>query len=742
MFKKETLEDQTRKILENAPDPHGVVTESFVANAQVLMAETQKERHELDFSPYGHMHKVILLCEMVRTKAKHVLAGNVRHDGTDYFDEHLMGTMRGLIRFLGVTSVPSLVAAMHHDDLEDLKELKRNPARLVGLEEYGISEVDLPPDLRDIRVKVHTLVTGVTKIERLGGRAATDAATFVHLLKMMKQHGVHVPFVKLADRGHNIQTISSHRDPQRRVEIAQETESVYALLANVLKVQQMVRHLVHCCALVLNPALVDYFENALALRLAEHLGPYRALIESEFHAKRAEDRLQRKFLHFSIARDVEFHPIEMADVMPKGVGASNLEGKDLLISPVHPGYEVLVLTKPLAELHQVVAYILHHFGGEGVRVEVIMPHDEKPPKRGAIVKIHKAKFGGVLIFRVNDYVSEARAKRGVLAGLREGVSPDMGVDIDYILRMTSHGREAHVFDVARERMLRPTVTVYTPDDEPMELPKGSTVLDFAAAVHGDLLIGLQGAVASRHIFDDRFEPVGIFDELQDKTVIRLDSCLDSDAGRCDFAQIKVDPGWLLFCQTERARDQLRKRYLRVHEGRSSSVGMTFDGKEYSFPTAQNIIERGAFCAAKLGALFGLDTTEILAVIKQHRGKLKNAEDAAVYFQIGRGSLELLQILAETCFKDRTQWPFAVELPNKPGAMHKFTEEFTRRGINIGRVQADDVFGELVVVRFVIHDIHRAMSPFDIMKVLLALSYSYKIEVDCYEDVRQITVPLD
>ncbi len=88
------------------------------------------------------------------------------------------------------------------------------------------------------------------------------------------------------------------------------------------------------------------------------------------------------------------------------------------------------------------------------------------------------------------------------------------------------------------------------------------------------------------------------------------------------------------------------------------------------------------------------------------------------------------------------WPFFVTLANRPGAMHEFTEKFTRRGINIRSALVDDAVGESVVSKFVVHDIHGAMTPFDIMKVLLALSYFYDIEVDCLAEVRQITVPLD
>ncbi len=107
----------------------------------------------------------------------------------------------------------SIVTALLHDTVED------TDATLESIESnFG----------KDIR----NLVDGVTKLSRLEGKSENlkQAENFRKLLIAMSQD-LRVLLVKLADRLHNMETLSHIKNPEKRHRIARETLEIYAALA-------------------------------------------------------------------------------------------------------------------------------------------------------------------------------------------------------------------------------------------------------------------------------------------------------------------------------------------------------------------------------------------------------------------------------------------------------------------------------------------------------------------------------
>lgn len=703
-------DDEVTRILESIPDPNGIITDNFAATAQSLVRDIKAERKALAVPLYEPVALRIFLNELERVALD--TRGETRDDGSSYFQDHLVGTVRHLIHDQARTGVVTLVSGLRHDSTENQGQ---KPEDLVRYDEYGVSNGDLPERLRNIRQDVATIVDGVSKIRNLPSvgeltREGTRNVTFSKFLRTALTHGPRVIHVKEADRTHNMKTLKGHRDLDKQKDIALETERIYVPMAEIIGIRVTVASLVDSCLQELNPEILAHFEKLRQQRLDVYMKPYVSTLVDRFEGVRP-----------LLVGDPRFNTVPISKfVLKQETPFERLRLEDLDISPTEPMFEIAIIIDPLAEIDDVVAFIMKNFSGSGMRAEVIYPHyGIKSARGGAIVKIHSQKFEHPIIFRINDSVSEARAKRGLFADFDDNIPEGIRGAISGVLRQTykkGGGVKGDIVAVARKELLRPTITVYTIAGRMVHLQKGSTVLDFVAEAHHPLFVHRAlAAKASYHIFDVRFEKVDLLDPLQDDTVVSVDLA-DEDT------PITIDPGWILFCHNEKAREALRDNIFRK------------DGK----PDTE-IMACGQAYIQKLSKLFGLQEDEVYAVLAVIDGNKTLTKDK-INKKIGR-TVELFEpvrVLSETVLKDRKQWTFVVSLENKAGELHRFLGDFRRHGINLEdlsqapsheRSQSAQVpeGAQKQDVQFSF-DSPEKLSVLEIMKIFLKLSYRYSLKL--------------
>src|SRR5205085_3584904 len=115
--------------------------------------------------------------------------------------------------------VPTIVTALLHDTIEDTHVTYEDVEQRFGKE-------------------IAELVDGVTKLSKLElfSERTKQAENFRKLLLAMS-NDIRVLLVKLADRLHNMRTISHLKNESARLRIAQETIEVYAPLAGRIGMQ-------------------------------------------------------------------------------------------------------------------------------------------------------------------------------------------------------------------------------------------------------------------------------------------------------------------------------------------------------------------------------------------------------------------------------------------------------------------------------------------------------------------------
>ena len=170
--------------------------------------------------------------------------GQRRRSGEPYLQHPI--AVAGVLTFLR-TDVTAIVAALLHDTLEDTVA---TPEELES--EFG----------KDV---VH-LVDGVTKIGKITFKSHEEkqAENFRKMLLSMADD-IRVVLIKLADRLHNMRTLE-HLGQAKRHAIAEETLEIYAPLANRLGIGWIKNELEDLCLKHLKPDVYEVLRTRVAKR--------------------------------------------------------------------------------------------------------------------------------------------------------------------------------------------------------------------------------------------------------------------------------------------------------------------------------------------------------------------------------------------------------------------------------------------------------------------------------------------
>jgi GTP pyrophosphokinase len=139
----------------------------------------------------------------------------------------------------------TLAASLLHDTVED-------------------TDVKLFQIERDFGPEVARLIDGVTKLDRIQYSSPQEAqAATVRKMVVAMAQDLRVLLIKLADRLHNIRTVSALRQ-EKQERVARETIDVYVPLAHRLGVQEIKHELEDRCFAILEPGIYAEIEAKLA----------------------------------------------------------------------------------------------------------------------------------------------------------------------------------------------------------------------------------------------------------------------------------------------------------------------------------------------------------------------------------------------------------------------------------------------------------------------------------------------
>ena len=420
----------------------------------------------------------------------------------------------------------ALMAALLHDALEDC----------------GITKIEL---IERFGSPVAELVDGLTKLDKLqfNTREENQAESFRKMLLAMARD-VRVILIKLADRTHNMRTLSdSPREKWAR--IASETLDVYAPIAHRLGLNQTYREL-----------------QNLAFR---HLRPWRYSVLDKAVAKA---RSRRRDLLQKVQREVE-----------SAFGSSGmkikLDGREKslysIYKKMHNKHLSFAQVNDIYGFRVVVPGVIDCYTALGILHQLYKPLPGRFKDHIAIGKLngyqslHTTLVGpsGISVeFQVRTEAMHLVAESGVAAHWLYKVDRPQEADrlgsqwLQSLLDIQDETLDAAEFwDHVKVDLFPDAVYVFTPKSQIMALPRGATVVDFAYAIHSNVGDRTVGARVNG-------EQVPLRTELKNGDMIEVETAPVSTP----------NPAWLSFVRTARARSKIRHHLKSLATAESENLG--------------------------------------------------------------------------------------------------------------------------------------------------------------------------
>ena len=493
--------------------------------------------------------------------------GQIRASGEPYFT-HPIAVANLLIDMR--LDEDTVITALLHDTVEDC--------------DVTLSTLD-----QQFGGDVPQLVDGVTKLSRIAIQSSPSSAQAENFRKLLlaMSEDVRVLLVKLADRTHNMRTLSFIKKPDKKQRIARETMDIFAPLAERIGLTRIQQELEDNAFAVLNGEMRQSIINRLDFLTSE------AEITIPTIAVELQDTLSRIGLECSVSGRMKSAYSIWRKMQNKAVTMDQLA--DIM------AFRVLVpgtadCYAALGQLHQNYPTVMGRFK------DYI-----STPKRNGYQSLHTGVLGPQnhrIEVQIRTPEMHEVAEHGVAAHwiYKETRSSSNLISVKWIQELVGILDEEAGADEFLEHtkldLYRDQVFCFTSRGDLISLPRGATAVDFAYAVHtkiGETCNGVRINGKARQLAT----------ELENGDQIEILTAED--------ARPKAE--WEGFVQTARAKSAIRRfqRAQRVTE--FSRIGKTLIGKsfrEYGKPFRSRTLERSL-------AAFGLTRVEeVFALVGEDR----------------------------------------------------------------------------------------------------------------------------
>ena len=387
-----------------------------------------------------------------------------RHSGDPYISHPIaVANILAELRLDG----PTITTALLHDTIEDTNITYQDVETKFGKE-------------------IADLVDGVTKLSKLEnqGKEITLGENFRKLI-LATAKDIRVLLVKLADRLHNMRTISSISSDEKRIRIAKETMEIYSPLAERLGMHSIRDELEDLAFNVLNTEA-----RSMIVDRIEKIAPNTQILFEEI----SNDILSllsinkvfgkitgREKTPFSIWRKIQSKRVSLEQI-------TDLIGFRIILDSVDDCYKVLGI------FHQKWKMIPGRFKDyistpksnnyRSLHTTVIGPKNQRMEIQIRTSKMQDFAERGIAshwIYKDNEKFDQSTLRS--YNGLQ-----------DLVELLESGENPEHYLEYTKLQLFQDQVFCFTPKGAVVRLPSNATPIDFAYAVHsdvGDTCIGVK-----------------------------------------------------------------------------------------------------------------------------------------------------------------------------------------------------------------------------------------------------------
>lgn len=413
------------------------------------------------------------------------------------------------------------------------------------------TEISLSEIKKRFGADVALLVDGVTKITRLPLFTKEEQqAESVRKMLLAMAEDVRVIIIKLADRLHNMRTLRFMPETKQR-EKALETMEVYAPIAHRLGIRAVKEELEDLALHYLDPVACQEIERTLEMNKSERLN----------FVKNMQDRILARLHEYDIEPHIEGRVKSLYGIYRKVYMA----GRGF--EEVYDIYAVRIIVSTVIECYNILGIIHDMFRPIPNRFKDYI----STPKANMYQSLHTTVIGREGIpfeIQIRTWEMHYTAEYGVAAhwkykaGIRG--KDKLEDEIAWVRKILEAQRESEgaedIVKTIKTDLSPDDVFVFTPKGDVKSLPAGSTVIDYAYAIHsavGNRMVGAK--------IDSRIVPIDT--PLKTGQIVEIITSKGAGHG--------PNRDWLNIAKTGEARSKIRawfkkeRREENIAEGRAT-----------------------------------------------------------------------------------------------------------------------------------------------------------------------------
>ena len=490
---------------------------------------------------------------------------------------------------------------------------------------------DTPVTLEQIRkefgAEIAGLTDGVTKLGRIpySSREEQQAENLRKMLIAMSED-IRVIIIKLADRLHNMRTIE-FKSPQKQRDTALENMEVFAPIAHRLGIRAVKEELEDLSLRILDPVAYQEIESGLELRAGERT----KFIE---HTK--------KMIHERVSPIIPNVYLEGRVKSINGI-YRKMFVQSRSMDEIYDIYAVRVIVDTVNDCYNVLGIVHDMFRPIPNRFKDYI----STPKPNLYQSLHTTVIGKEGIpfeVQIRTWEMHHTAEYGIAAhwkyklGISAKGQDSLEKRLQWIRQMLENEKDSEdATDLVRaikSDLVPEEVFVFTPRGDVISLPAGSTVIDFAYAIHSAVGNRMVGAKVDKRI-------VAIDYRVKTGEIIEILTSKEAHGPSRD---------WLKIVRTSEARNKIRSWFKRERRDENIAEGKSELEREFR----RNGIEMGE--------------AELTALLEKIGSKQNCTTAEDVYAAIGYGGIQLWKVMPKIkeSYQKEKRSPAQAAAPGKPG----------------------------------------------------------------------------
>ncbi|MGC8721808.1 MAG: RelA/SpoT family protein [Caldisericaceae bacterium] len=387
---------------------------------------------------------------------------------------------------------------------------------------------------------VSFLVAGVTKLKDIKS-VSTEEAQLENLRKMLlaMAQDVRVVLIKLADRLHNMRTLS-FKPPDKQQETARETMDIYVPLAHRLGLYTIKWELEDLSFRYLEPD--KYYDLSAKVQ--------KKRSDREAYVNQLISELKDLMKSHNISADISGRPKNLYGIYKKMIR----DGKQF--EEIYDIIALRVIVNDIPTCYQVLGIVNNYYKFVPGRIKdyIALP---KPNMYQSLHTTVITKSGEPFEIQIRTWEMHNHDEVGIAAHwkYKEGknLDKDYEAKIAWLRQMLDWQKEVRTSKEFVERvkvdLFSEVVLVFTPKGEVIELPQGATPVDFAFKVHTNVGYNCVGARVNGIM-------VPLNTELKTGDRVEIITSKTPSGPKLD---------WLKFVKSASARSRIKAYFRKLYE---------------------------------------------------------------------------------------------------------------------------------------------------------------------------------